>query len=273
VSTSADFALGKVLTQTNGTSLAAPYITHLGARLWREYPEASANQIRALIGINSTWPQASKQLMLSKDPCASEVDSLMRLVGYGVVDEDTLFRSAVDSVTVLANDGIENNTVHVYELPLPTTLWAGAQRRREISIALAYTSATRPQRLAYKATRMEFRLVIAATPEEARDAFSNETKGEVSGIKEFGNPSIGALRRSAGTLQVDHWSIMQPKSIKTQKAFVVVYRNDQEWAPLTNVQEREAYALAVKVKDRENEQANLYVQMRQILEVSEKIRI
>lgn len=273
ISTSAEFAQGKVLTQTDGTSFAAPYITHLAARLWREYPQGSANQIRALIAVNSTWPLASKELLLSQKPSAEEIDNLVSLIGYGVVDEDTLFRSVNDSVSLLAEDSIENNAIHVYELPLPTKLWAGAQRRREISIALAYMSATRHQRLAYKATRMEFRLVIASTPEEARDAFSNETKGAVSGISEFGNPAIGAQRRSAGTLQVDHWSILRPVSIKKKRVFVVVSRNDQEWSSLANVEEREAYALVAKVKDRENGEANLYVEMQEILKVRPRARV
>ncbi|MBU3917227.1 S8 family peptidase, partial [bacterium] len=59
LSTSFNFASGKLLASESGTSMAAPQVAHLAALLLAEYPGIDTNVIRALLTANAEIPEQS----------------------------------------------------------------------------------------------------------------------------------------------------------------------------------------------------------------------
>lgn len=138
VSFNGGFAGGQAFSEDIGTSYAAPLIAHKAARLLAELPDATPNMLRALIGAHARWPQACETL-LNPDGNAEGRDKLLRLVGYGRLDDVALFRSLDSTVTLLAEEQIDNDKHHFFELPLPESFWSRGRRTREVSVALAYS--------------------------------------------------------------------------------------------------------------------------------------
>jgi len=108
VSLNGGFALGPAFKEDIGTSYAAPQVAHQAARLLAEVPDASPSLLRALIGAHARWPQACEAL-LNPGNNAEGRDKLLRLVGYGRVDDTALFRSLDDTVTLLAEERVGND--------------------------------------------------------------------------------------------------------------------------------------------------------------------
>jgi len=142
---------------------------------------------------------------------------------------------------------------------------SAGKRTRKLAVSLAYTPPVRSTRTDYKATRIEFKLVAASSLEEVQQRFDNESKGAFDALPEKIGAHINWTRRSRGTVQTAAWHFqVKPKFLYEKKLFVVVTRNDFDWAaPLVN--EHEKYSLAVIWRDTENADARLYAQIRQQL--------
>lgn len=269
LSTCKGFAEGRVLAEDTGTSFAAPHVAHLAARLLPELPpNASMNLVRALLLANARRPRASIDLW------AGDEDKLARSIGYGQVDPGHLFRSTEEEVLLIAEANLANKRHHFYEIPIPESFTAGPKkgRTREITITLAHCPPTRTTRLDYKAVRMAFKLVEGADLDAVSAMFDKATRDEdYENIAEMGNGQMrqayGASRRSRGTVQAATWTL---KRARKQKLFVVVTRNDQTWS---ESEEEEPYALAIRLSDRENEQARLYTQIQAQLQLRQRGRL
>lgn len=107
--------------------------------------------------------------------------------------------------------------------------------------------------------------------DEAVGAFDKATAEEVESIKELNcnKTTYGSQKRAYGTVQASTWVI---KQARTGRLFVVVTRNDHAWGnPLTR--EEEPYALVIRMRDRENEEARLYTEIRAQLQARERARV
>jgi hypothetical protein len=86
--------------------------------------------------------------------------------------------------------------------------------------------------------------------------------------------AAGPDARSKGTVQADFWRFVQfnaDSKLRNQKLFVVVTRNDFPWGEhLCNFEEN--YSLLVSLRDRENENAQLYTQIKAQLETKLRLR-
>jgi hypothetical protein len=260
---------GSKLTVKNGTSMAAPQVAHLAASVLLEQPEANSNFIRALLCLNAVMPH----------PCQDLIDqnkAFRRVCGYGKVDERALFRSFENAVTLKAEGAIENKKHHFYEIPVPPEFAnVGRRRLREIAVALAYTPPVRSTRMKYRATRIDFSLVTGPDIEYVTTMFNRATQqGDYEKIPELKTCLIGKQARSKGTNQADFWRFSQfnaNSKLHTQKLFVVVTRNDFPWGEsLCNFEEN--YSLLVSMRDRENENAQLYTQIKAQLETRLRLR-
>ncbi|HYR89312.1 MAG TPA: S8 family peptidase [Terriglobia bacterium] len=267
LSTSREFAAGRLLAEDCGTSFAAPEISHLAAQILREHPGADANLLRALLGTHARWP----------DPCIEfldQKDDLLRMCGFGRVDDSTLTRSNDHEVTLIAQESIPDRSHHFFELPIPNSLWSPGRRAREISVALAHSPAVRTTRINYKATRIDFRLVSASDLREVERTFNAATSAEAyERISEISGAAVGTQRRSAGTLQADRWTFKMPSATRRRETlFLVVTRNDLSWGREITLN-AEPYALAVVLRDRENTNAQLYAQVQTKLEARVRARV
>ncbi|HMW29775.1 MAG TPA: S8 family peptidase [Plasticicumulans sp.] len=268
VSLNGNFVSGPAFKEDIGTSYAAPQVAHRAARLLAEVPDASHNLLRALIGAHARWPHACEAL-LNPGNNAEGRDKLLRLVGYGRVDDTALFRSLDHTVTLLADEriGICNDQHQFFELPLPDHFWGRGRRRREVTVALAYSPAVRTTRLDYRRTKLWFHLVTAGSLDEVTQAYRRnreEGMGERTNGRWLSNDT-----RKHGTLQVSRWRFQQALA-NGHKVFVVVTRQDSPWSDGRD--EQEPYAVAVVLADREQANAQLYIQVQAALQARAQTR-
>lgn len=71
---------GRLFRMVAGTSFAAPRIANLAARLFRQFPSASSNLVRALIASSARVPDSRPQSLESLDVTDTQIQ---RLYGYG----------------------------------------------------------------------------------------------------------------------------------------------------------------------------------------------
>jgi hypothetical protein len=276
VSANYNYLAGSKLVATDaGTSYAAPYVSHLAARLFGEFPDASPNLVRALLAAHASIPDESEATIAGEryPETKEEREKIQNTCGYGRVDESTLFRSTEETVVMLKEAEIQNDGNHFYEIPIPDNYYQGGRRRRDITVALAHTSPVRTSRLDYREVRMEFRLVEGEELSEVVASFDNETPDEdYQRLAEVGtsktlNPT--QTERNKGTLQATSWTCKQkhPKRLKN-KLFVVVTRKDRGWAQ--NASGLESYSLVVRVQNRGG--ADIFQKMRASLKAKQKAR-
>lgn len=267
VSFNGGFAGGQAFSEDIGTSYAAPLIAHKAARLLAELPDATPNLLRALIGAHARWPRACEAL-LNPDGTPEGRDKLLRLVGYGRLDDAALFRSLDSTVTLLSEEQIGNDKHHFFELPLPASFWSQGRRTREVSVAVAYSPAVRTTRLDYRMSKVWFTLVAAPNLNAVTEAFKRNRE---EGMGERGTGRwLSNKARKGGTLQVSRWSFRQPLT-NGNKVFVVVTRQDSQWSDGRD--DDEPYALTVTLADREQADVNLYAEVRAALEARAQGRV
>lgn len=257
--------------EVSGTSLAAPYITHLAGRLLNEYPTASANLLRAML-VNQAYLQEEVSSTFSaefkkaykEDKNTYNREVARDVAGYGAVNESDLFRSSDNAVVLMSEESIENNACQFFELPLPADYLRSARGTRELSVTLAYSPAVRTTRVEYLATQISYRLVKGTSLDDVQKHFNQQKKAETETRNDDAttNRDISAQTRSRGTVQSSRWTFKQRKP--NEKWFVVVIRQDREWNH-PDVLVKEPYALVVTVADRDNENAKLYSQIQNLI--------
>lgn len=269
VSLSKDFAIGRPVAEDVGTSFSAPYIAHLAARILSIYPDATVNQIRALLASHAGVP-AEVTSLFGKDK-----EKSVRVAGYGVIDEEALFRSLDDDLSIFAEDVLANKSHHFYEVPIPDEFWSGGKRLRQASVALAHTPLVRTTRVDYKTTRMSFKLIKASSLDEVSQRFNNDVPIEkTTKYSEHSNQrGITEQLRNYGTLQCSTWNFKQVNAReRLKKVFVVVTRHDFPWAE-NSLRDPEPYSLVVNLRDKENEEARLLQQVEAVLQSRVRVRV
>jgi hypothetical protein len=266
LSFSGGFAGGHPFAEDVGTSYAAPQAAHKAARLLEQLPDASPNLIRAVLGAHAHWPDATEAFF--QDIANSErKKQLLRLYGYGKTEEQALFQSLDNIVTLYSEDQIDNDRCHFYELPIPDDFWQGSRRTRTVNVALAYAPEVRTTRLDYRMTRLWFTLVTAADLDEVEQAFQRNRE-EGMGERQ-NNRWISNNARKSGTLQVSRWQFGAALR-NGQRVFVVVTRQDSVW---TNRQDHaEPYALTIVLDDRNKMDSRLYAQVQAQLQARVQLR-
>lgn len=264
VTSNHNFVGGHPFGESSGTSMAAPQVAHLAASVLKEHPEASNNFLRALLCANAVVPEASRDLI-------DNVKEVRTVCGYGQVEEKALYRSLEDAATLITHGRIENKRHHFYEIPLPDDFveLSHGHCLREISVGLAHSPPVRSTRIMYRATRIGFRLVAAKSLEHVTTMFNKDTeKEDYKSISELGSAHVGQALRSKGTVQADYWRFKRVggrAKIRTNKIFVVVTRNDYPWGE-SLCDSEEDYALVVSLRDRKNQNVQLYTQIKTKLE-------
>lgn len=256
-----------IFKEISGTSFSAPYITHLAGRLLNEYPEASANLLRAMLvnhaslpnEIESTFSDDLKEAYKA-NKATWQRDISRDVGGYGQVSESDLFRSSDHCVVLMCEEAIEKDSCQFYELPLPASYLRRTKGIRELSVTLAYSPAVRTTRLDYLATQISYCLVKGESLEAVQKFFNHDNQDEAKTRNDDAtlNRDISAQLRSRGTVQSSRWTFKQRNP--AEKWFVVVTRQDKEWNH-PDVLDKEPYALVVTVADRDNERAQLYTEI------------
>jgi hypothetical protein len=119
---------GKLFTYSDGTSIAAPKVAHLVARLMAAMPEVSANLVRALLVNSASYPEGVESY--SKE-------QKLRLCGFGVPDLDRAMHCTDSRATLYFAGEIEIDAVHLFEIPVPDELTTSKGKKR-ITVTVAY---------------------------------------------------------------------------------------------------------------------------------------
>lgn len=273
-----EFVGKTIFKEVSGTSLAAPYITHLAGRLLNEYPASSANLLRAML-VNQAYLPDEVATTFSdefRDAYKEDKSTLNRdvardVAGYGEVNESDLFRSSDNTVVLVSEQTIEKDSCQFFELPLPPDFLRKGLATRELTVTLAYSPAVRTTRIEYLATQISFRLVKGISLDEVQKHFNQATKADAESRNDdaTNNRDITAQQRSRGTVQSSRWTFKRRNP--DEKWFVVVIRQDREWNH-PDVLDEEPYALVVTVADRDNEDAQLYTQIQAVIAQQAAVR-
>lgn len=269
LSTAREFAAGRPFAQDAGTSFAAPHVAHAAARILSQLADATPDLCRALLVAHASPTSACRELY------ANDSNQLRHVVGYGLVDRSTLYRSLEDCVTLWTTDTIQDGKHHFYELPIPREFWEGGRRDRHLTVALAYRPPVRTTRIDYRAVGITFSVVKAPSLHDASLAFNAATdrKTHPSIPEPSSNREVTAQLRSRGTVQASTWTFKQPSQSAHDNAwFVVVTRNDPPWGEPIAAQQ-EPYALAVRLDDRLAAQPRLYSRLAARLRARARARV
>lgn len=252
---------------SSGTSNAAPRVARIAAVVRDEYPEASANLTRCLVGLAARVPMPH---ILKSDAKADEVAKHLRLVGYGLPDE----RRAVESVhnrAVMIFDGeIQADTSVIHPIPMPEE-FARGKSDRTISIALAYDPPTRRFRREYLAARMRVDLYRAISVADLQAIMQKQDPGGVRLSLPSDRRRVTRLRPSSeavlrSTLQVRRWRASAATSLDPNDGdtyYLVVTHIREPWANLAEPDyDRQRYGLAVELEDRGRQQINILDRIR-----------
>jgi len=252
LTTNEAFASEGLFTIDSGTSFAAPKVSNLAARILAGSPDASPNLLRALIVAHARIPEATAELL------GGDRDKLLRLVGYGRPQDEPAQYSSERCVTLLAEESLDAEQHHFYEIPLPEDFFTPGRRERIITVAIAHCPSVRRTRLEYKHSALSFRVVRAASLEEVTRAYRRLGRGETEpSIPETGFAPPPTLR-APGTVQRASRKLMNPPD-RDKQFFVVVTHRRAPWAPTTT--DPEPYALVVVLEDRSEIDVQLYAQI------------
>lgn len=268
------FSTDGILAEVSGTSFSTPYITYLAARFLNEYPNASANTIRAALVNRANIPPEIEKTFSEEFKGAYKAKYKRNVTrdvsGYGSVEEDYLYRSAEDSVLLMVEESIENDKHLFFEIPVPDDFLRTENSYREIRVSLSYMPAVKTTRIEYRTTKISFTVVKSDSIESVQNSFNQSNKKTAALMSEVDrNRQTTSELRNKGTVQSSTWAIKQPRT--KEKWFIVVTRQDFQWAE-DLCADKEEFALVVSVSDRENEDARLYEQIKQRLRDKARLR-
>jgi hypothetical protein len=267
LSTGTSFSTGRLFEIAAGTSMATPQVANMAAILLTEHKEASNDLVRALLGVSSYLPRGAEALV--------DQENIPKVYGYGKIDPTALVRSVEQEVTLIGTGAILDKRHHFYEVPIPTDFVTSGNRERLLSVALAHTPYVRSTRIAYKATRMSFRLVASDSLATVVTMFNRATtRDDYKAIPELANASPSSSLRDNGTLQVSRWRFRRidaRSNLINKRLFLVITRNDYPWAEAFTEAE-EKYSIALAFRDPENSEARLYTDLRNRLRARPRAR-
>ena len=238
----------------HGTSFAAPKIAHLAGRILNHYPNSSANLIRALIGNSAVIPEPFYELFNKDLPDGRE--NILNLGGYGKPDYERAVFSTDNRVTLISEDAIDYDSIHLYRIEIPDE-FVCTPGKRQVSITLAFDPPVRHTNLEYLGVKLEFHLFRGVSEESIKEWFSERPKTDntPNSISQAINkipdrhkcPMLpGASRRNKGTLQKGIFPISVNRSLEpyANEPFHIVVQNMGGWA---NKEEypNQRYALVV----------------------------
>lgn len=239
--------LQSLMEYRHGTSFAAPAVAFKAAALLDEFPNASANFIRALLGLGTDHPKALLDRVTSENGREH-----YRFAGYGVSDLNLAIASDDGRVVMAVEDSLPVDRFAVYQVPIPTDFQT-AGGTRHIKVSLAFDPPVKNSRKEYLGIKMGYQLVRGKSAAEVFERFRKwevEEKDEAGGeAYTFEKRYLCDLKpnitmREAGTLQVGSYVRKRDMSGYGDNYFLVV-RCEGKWA--ANLVEQQTFAVAVEL--------------------------
>ena len=251
-----------------GTSYAAPKVAHMAARLCGEFPDASANLIRAILVSSAQLPEVSKQLLDSLGSNAA-----LRVCGYGKPDFDLASRSDETRVVLYADSQLAFDNFHIYEVPIPGEFTQEKGTRR-ISVSLAYDPPVRHTRFDYLGIKMSFRLIRGKSADEIAEAFRQRARDEaqvdrLSSTRFDCSMKPKPTLREGGTLQKGTFTMRKAPATDYGDTYYLVVRCERKWARDEHARQR--YAVVVGLEH--TAEINLYNRIRERVQAAIRLKV
>jgi hypothetical protein len=220
------FAIGKKLISFGDTSAATALASRLAAMLRAQYPEFWPETIRALLVHSAQWTGAMKARFA---PLSTQEDyrRLLQYCGFGVPDENALFWSARDSLTLIAQDELQpfikegsqtkTRDIHFHRIPWPSeTLVSLGHATVEMKVTLSYFVEPNPgergwsRKYRYQSHGLRFDVKRSLESMEAFEQRVNreardEEAGDISALADTGKWELGDRLRKLGSVHSDTW--------------------------------------------------------------------
>ncbi len=269
---------GRLFSEACGTSFAAPKVAHLTAKLCNQYPDASANLIKALMLASAEVPNDRPAPLsnINFNSSDKELLDLLKVYGHGKPNFQTASFSLSNHVVLKSENSIALNGIHLYYFYLSDD-FLNVRGNRQLSVALAYNSPIRRNRIDYMGVNMEFHLFRNSDITEVIDGYSSILKAGMDSDEEDVVPTQlkineiklkpGVNLRKKGIHQKGIKAYKVKPDIDTNKPLVLAVISQDRW--VKNKDYKQNYAVVVTVKHQA--EINIYNQMRQ--RIAEKIRI
>ncbi|WP_439625980.1 S8 family peptidase [Gemmata sp.] len=268
------------LTTANGTSVAAPFVTHVCSlveermrRLLNASP--SANLIRALAVNSARVPKAAEEWLGGDLTEAQANRRRLRAVGYGMPDPYRACYSDNHRAVMFAEDRVAERHFHLYHFTIPPAFVSG-RGVRLIRATVAHDPPVRGTRLEYLSRSLTIQLYRGVSTEQIRRALS-EAGGDASAVK---LPE----RASRFESQLYEWSTVQSVECCSNARTSFECFDDHEaargtWHVLVGCKPRfgteystspQRYALVLSI-EHSDEKVEVYLPLR--LQVEERARV
>jgi hypothetical protein len=233
----------------NGTSFAAPRVTRLAAEIVHRYPDASANFVRALLGIAAVPIDA---------PTSLDAKDLRRIAGHGQPQASRALDSHGPRVAMTYEGTIAADTVVIHPFTVPDEFARGGSSRT-ITVALAYDPEVRRTRREYLAGRMSFDLVRNMSVDDIRTIWVKQPEDkdlrlDLPGDRRRPKLEPGARDSEDSTLQVRTLRRNRLDPDDGDTYYVVVRQTSSAW--IHGGEQR--YALVVALEDEDRVDLDLY---------------
>lgn len=285
---SRDFAPpdGRLFRFVSGTSFAAPRVANLAARLFREFPGASSNLVRALIASSARLPASRPGTLADGEP---DQDDVLRIYGYGQPNFERARWSSEQEVLLTADDVMDVDTFRLYEIPALPTEFLTSKGSGLIGVTLAFDPPTRHTRAdSYLGITMEAHLFRNLTSDQVADVLREWAREERAALGDGGRPpsrttlgrhygvtgtirlSPGVNLRKKGTLQRGWARVSSSRWTYDGTPLVLAVICKRKWAPQDITRQRFA---VVATLAHENEQIQLHSRIREQIRQQQRVRI
>ena len=245
----------QLFTTGSGTSYSTPLVAFKAAQILKVLPGASANLVRALLGIAATIEEPIKDLLT---PLGEQ--NISKICGNGQVDLEKAAYSDNGRVVLYTEDSLPLDHFAVYEIPIPNE-FQSTKGRRNIKVSLAYDPPVRHSRMDYAGIKVNYRLIRGCDPDFIFEHFRKREKaeGKFPEMENRFNCGLkpGPTERERSSLQVASQSFNRGLAAYGDRYYLVV-RCEGRWAK--EFVDEQRFAVAVELSH--EEEIQLYDRLR-----------
>lgn len=267
LSTGHQFQIGKSLISFGDTSAAAALATRLAAMMQAQYPTLWPETVRALVVHSARWTGA--MLARFDSQTASGRRSLLQCFGFGVPDEEGLFWSARNSLTLISQaqlqpffkehgGAIKTRDIDLHSLPWPVeALEELGEIEVELKVTLSYFIEPNPgqrgwsRKFNYQSHGLRFDVKRPLeSDEDFKQRVNREARDEEydGAIPDSGEWLLGKMR-NRGSIHSDTWHGTAVELAKRGRIAVFPVLGWWRERPALNRWDKQArYALIVSIK-------------------------
>lgn len=250
----------RLLASDQGTSYAAPLVSHAALRVLGRYPQLTGNSVRALLLVG-----AQELPDYLSDGAQGRTDE-RRLTGYGLISAERSEASSDHRAVLLSESSIRMDQVHFYSIPVPSSFRASGGLI-SMAAALAFDPPVRVTRLDYMASKMGFQIFHGPSVDEVREAYVRaESADELEEDVAATPSSLSRYRldlqpadtaRSRGANQFGRYSRHTRLSDERPDHFVLALRSLNRW---DTPEAEQSYSLAVLL-ERDDDHPGIYADL------------